>query len=109
MGFSIFAKLHAGFNYDFATTFSSFLQSDQYLLVSIGLIVEMNKKFGRYGTAKSMPTTAVSKISETTFNLHRANRSLIEGELVTLYPILEYLRRRLRSFKTNLILISSGL
>jgi hypothetical protein len=39
----------------------------------------ISNKFGRYGTAKSIPTTAVNIISETTFSLQRPNKSAIDG------------------------------
>ena len=58
----------------------------------------ISKKFGRYGTAKSMPTTAVSKISETTFNLHNANKSLTAGKLVIVLSYPRVLKKALKIF-----------
>jgi hypothetical protein len=39
----------------------------------------ISNRFGRYGTAKSIPTTAVIIISETTFSLQSPNKSAIDG------------------------------
>jgi hypothetical protein len=46
----------------------------------------ISNKFGKYGTAKSIPTTAVNIISETTFSLQSPSKSVIDGiELIILF------------------------